>query len=221
MPVLVTDFDGTITRLDFYRLVIDELLPPDSPDYWTEYTEGRLSHFEALNRTFAAAPAAAEQLAALADRMEPDPRLAEHLKALREHGWNVTIVSAGCRWYIDRILSKAGAMGLAEVHASPGEIEEGRLRMRLPVDSPYFSPDTGIDKSAVVNAALATGEIVAFAGNGPPDIAPSLLVPSGLRFARADLAEALRSLGRSFREFNVWGEVAQALLDSGSNDSPR
>ena len=29
--VLVTDFDGTLTRHDFYRLVIDELLPPGRP----------------------------------------------------------------------------------------------------------------------------------------------------------------------------------------------
>jgi hypothetical protein len=29
--VLVSDFDGTMTRHDFYRLAIEELLPPDVP----------------------------------------------------------------------------------------------------------------------------------------------------------------------------------------------
>ena len=55
--VLVTDFDGTLTRRDFYRLVIDELLPPGTPDFWAEYLAGEITHFEAIRKTFAAAPA--------------------------------------------------------------------------------------------------------------------------------------------------------------------
>ena len=34
--VLVSDFDGTMTRRDFYQLVAERLLPPGTPDYWRE-----------------------------------------------------------------------------------------------------------------------------------------------------------------------------------------
>ena len=46
--VLVTDFDGTMTRRDFFQLVVERLLPPGTPDYWGEYLAGRITHFEAL-----------------------------------------------------------------------------------------------------------------------------------------------------------------------------
>ncbi|HEX8200963.1 MAG TPA: hypothetical protein VF590_10770, partial [Isosphaeraceae bacterium] len=75
-PVLVTDFDGTLTRHDFYRLVLERLLPPGAPDFWDEYRAGRLTHFEALRAIFAAAPAGAAALAELAGQMELDPGLA-------------------------------------------------------------------------------------------------------------------------------------------------
>ena len=52
--VLVSDFDGTMTGHDFYKLVIESLLPPDTPDYWAMYRAGTITHFEALRRYFAA-----------------------------------------------------------------------------------------------------------------------------------------------------------------------
>jgi len=56
--VLVSDFDGTMTRHDFYKLAIESLLPPDTPDYWAEYRTGAITHFEALRLYFAAIRAA-------------------------------------------------------------------------------------------------------------------------------------------------------------------
>ena len=55
MPVgtPVRDFDGTLTRHDFFRLALDRLLPPGVPDHWQEYRAGRLTHFEAMRRYYA------------------------------------------------------------------------------------------------------------------------------------------------------------------------
>ena len=39
--LLVSDFDGTMTRHDFYRLAVRSLLPADLPDYWARYRAGR------------------------------------------------------------------------------------------------------------------------------------------------------------------------------------
>jgi HAD superfamily phosphoserine phosphatase-like hydrolase len=208
--VLVTDFDGTLTRHDFYRLVIDELLPPGTPDFWSEYLSGRISHFEAIRRTFAAAPAGEATLAALADRMELEPDLSKEVEALWAAGWRVVVASAGCLWYIRRLLDEAGVS--LEVHANPGRIEDDRLAMTLPTDSPYFSPETGIDKAAVVRAALAAGGPVAFAGDGPPDLGPALLVEPRLRFARGQLARALTRRNEPFRPFERWADVARGVL---------
>lgn len=207
--VLVSDFDGTISRRDFYRLVIERLLTPGTPDYWAEYLAGRLTHFEVMNAYFAAAVPGEAGLLGLVRDMGPDPDFRDDLRRLRSSGWDVVIASAGCSWYIDRLLREAGAE--IPVHANPGRVVDGRLVMELPTSSPVFSPSTGIDKEKLVRLHLTTHDLVAFAGDGPPDLKPALLVRPELRFATGYLAGELERLGEGFRRFETWSEVARAL----------
>lgn len=208
--LLVSDFDGTMTQQDFYQVYAERLTPPDAPDFWSEYRAGRMTHFDALQEIFAFVPAGEETFLGLTGAMRLDPDLGAGVDLLRRAGWDVTVVSAGCRWYIDRLLAGAGVN--VEVHANVGHIDAaGRLIMERPRETPYPSHDVGIDKSAVVKAHLDRGWTTAFAGDGPPDLAPALLVPAHLRFAKGHLAEALAEQGESFRPFDRWLDVAQAL----------
>jgi len=34
--ILVSDFDGTMTRRDFYRLAIEQLIPKDCRNFWLD-----------------------------------------------------------------------------------------------------------------------------------------------------------------------------------------
>jgi 2,3-diketo-5-methylthio-1-phosphopentane phosphatase len=210
--VLVSDFDGTMTRHDFYKLAIQYLVPAGTPNYWREYCSGAITHFEALRRYYSAIRHSEAEVLAVIDRMELDPRLPEAVAALRQAGWNVVVTSAGCLWYIRRLLAAAGVN--IEVHSNPGRFEEGRgLLMELPVDSPYLCSAQGIDKARVVRHFLDQGHSVAYAGDGLTDVAPARLVPDHLRFARADLADALQREGLPFHPFERWSEIAQILLE--------
>ena len=211
--LFVTDFDGALTRNDFFRLVIEAFAPEGMAANWEGYRAGRLTHFEALRGIFGGIRASEAQLLALLDRAGPPPNLAFWFEALHASGWEVVVASAGCAWYIERILASCGVA--APVHANPGQFLEGQgLRMELPTGSPYYSSSTGIDKAAIVRAGQQAGRVVAFAGDGYPDVAAALLVPAGLRFARADLALALRRKRESFVPFECWTEVARALLST-------
>ncbi len=207
--VLISDFDGTITARDYYYLVIERLFTSDTPDYWAEYEAGQVTHFEALRNIFKAVPAGEAALLELTQHTGIDPELPAEIKALQAAGWDVNIVSAGCGWYIHELLRQHGVD--VPVYASTGKIVEGRLVMELPTDSPYFSREVGIDKAAAVKAALAQGKRVAYAGDGPVDLEPALLVPPHLRFARAALAQLLRQRGDGFRSFDRWSDIARAL----------
>ena len=181
--LLVTDFDGTMTRHDFYMLAARSLLPPDMPDYWAQYRAGQLTHFEALRAIFASIRAELATVRAVVDRMELDPGLPRALYQLRRSGWDVVVTSAGCDWYIRILLAEAGVT--LPVWSNPGRFEEGRgLLMELPRGSPYFSPSLGVDKAAVVREGISSGRRVAFAGDGFPDADAARLVSSELRFAR-------------------------------------
>jgi 2-hydroxy-3-keto-5-methylthiopentenyl-1-phosphate phosphatase len=212
--VLVSDFDGTMTRYDFYKLVVECLLPPETPDYWARYRAGSISHFEALRRYFASIRASEKEVLSVLKRMQLDPHLRAAVETLDRAGWKVVVASAGCAWYIRQLLHEAGVE--LEVHSNPGQFEMGKgLLMELPTGSAYLSRTVGIDKAAVVRHFIASGRPVAFAGDGFPDAEPARLVPDHLRFARGDLANVLLNAGVPFRRFETWSHIPHLLLNRG------
>ncbi len=209
--VLVSDFDGTMTRHDFYKLAIESLLPPDVPDYWADYRTGSITHFEGLRRYFAAIRASEDDVLAVVERMDLDRQLPTAVKSLRHAGWQVVVTSAGCEWYIRRLLAAVGVE--IEIHANPGRFEAGQgLLMEMPLQSKYWSPNLGVDKAGVVRDFLHQGLTVAFAGDGFPDAEPARVVSADLRFARGDLADVLRNERLEFHPFDVWSDIANRLL---------
>ncbi len=207
---LISDFDGTMTKVDFYRLAIERVIPADCPDYWRAYRQGEITHFEALNAYFQSIRATPAEMSQLLQDMQLDSQLATSVKNLAQHGWWVVVTSAGCGWYIDRMLDEAGVQ--LEVHASPGTFDPASgLTMSLPTDSPFLCREQGIDKAAVVRHWLDRSAHVAFAGDGFPDVEAARLVAQEYRFARGDLAEQLRSEGLAFRSFKHWSEIADCL----------
>lgn len=214
--ILVSDFDGTMTRHDFYQLVRKRWWNEAEPDPWEEYLAGRLSHFDALNQFFACIRADESTLRTFAEGMELDPTLPEALERLHQAGWSLVIASAGCAWYIRHLL--AGIRTPFTLHASPGHlVPGGGLVMTPPVNSPFYTPATGIDKLAVVQHALAQSGRVAFAGDGPPDLAPAGLIPGPLRFARGYLAQALTAQSESYHSLTGWKTLADQLLESSAS----
>jgi HAD superfamily phosphoserine phosphatase-like hydrolase len=203
--------DGTLTRHDFFRLAQQHLIPPGVPDHWQEYRAGRLTHFQAMQRYYAAIRASEADTLAVVEAMDLEPELARWVGRLKQIGWEVVVASAGCAWYIDHLLGREGVD--LEVHANPGRFVDGRgLLMELPAGSPYFSPSHGIDKEAVVRAEQRAGRRVAFAGDGYPDLPAARLVAPEWRFATGALALALKQEGLSFRRFRRWSEVARVLI---------
>jgi 2,3-diketo-5-methylthio-1-phosphopentane phosphatase len=209
--ILVSDFDGTMARQDFYKLALESLVPLGTPNYWAEYRAGRMTHFETLRSYFATIRASEAEVLAVVGRMELDPELPASVKQLRRAGWRVVVASAGCDWYIRRLLAAAGVE--IEVHSNPGRFEAGQgLLMQMPDGSPYLSQTLGVDKAGVVRRHLAEGRMVAFAGDGFADADAARLVADDLRFARADLAQVMGEEGLPFQPFEAWSEVARALL---------
>ena len=210
--LLVTDFDGTITRHDFYELALDRVVRTAvSPDYWALYSAGKITHFEAMRGIFSWIRCGEEAIREIIRGMDADPNLKPGVERLRASGWDVIVVSAGSSWYIRQVLDAAGVS--LEVHASPGHFTPSQgLLLEPPVDSPYYCPRMGIDKEAVVLQALRRYRRVAFAGNGPPDVEPALKVDPALRFARTFLAGELARRGEVFHRFDRWSEIADRLL---------
>ena len=210
--LLVSDFDGTMTKFDFFDLARRDLPSAADHDFWQDFVAGKITHFEAMAGIFGSIRTDRPTLENLIERMELDPALQDSVARLRVAGWEIIVASAGCDWYIRRLLDKAGVQ--LEVHANPGVFAPATgLVLSLPLGSPYFKRETGIDKPAVVRAALARDPGAVFAGDGRPDLAPAGLVAPAHRFATGWLARHLEKSGEPFRPFETWSQIADALLE--------
>jgi 2-hydroxy-3-keto-5-methylthiopentenyl-1-phosphate phosphatase len=208
---LVTDFDGTLTQRDVYELVVERFGLPPGEHPFAAYRAGELTHLEAMQRIFARVDDE-QALLDLLPGVGLQPGLEDLVGRLRAAGWDVVVVSAGCRWYIDRLLADAGVE--VEVHSNPGRFEPGRGLVIEPPTGDFVSEEVGIDKAAVLRHVRSTHHPVAFAGDGLADLPPARLVPDRLRFARGDLAAAAAAEGLTTRPFGSWAEVVEGVLAS-------
>jgi hypothetical protein len=54
MGILISDFDSTLTRYDFFDLVRKRWPTSPDDDPWEKYVAGKVTHFQALAEIFAA-----------------------------------------------------------------------------------------------------------------------------------------------------------------------
>ena len=72
-------------------------------------------------------------------RVELDLGIKKACNRLLASGWRLVIASAGCAWYIEKLLAPLNIE--AEIHANPGHFSEQEgLIMELPLASPYSQP---------------------------------------------------------------------------------
>lgn len=226
MPILVTDFDGTFTRRDFFDLILQRHGSPQARAAWQGYLDGELTHVEGIGGVFSALRTDEEGAEVLVGALDPAPGTADAVRRLQAAGWEVVIASAGCRWYIDRLLARLGLE--VTVHASPGAFTPATGLVMAPDRSdPFHHPELGIDKPAVVRdaldrdalsrgalspGALARDPLVACAGDSGTDRTGCLLVPPGRRFATGRLAQSLAAEGVPHVAFDEWPQIADHLL---------
>ena len=117
-----------MTRRDFYACAVERLLQPPDLTPWEDYTAGRTSHFLALQQILGRIRATEEQMQQTINAMQFDELAHAAVTQLHAVGWDVQVVSNGCCWYIDRLLTQHGLT--LKVLTNPGEFSPaGGLQM--------------------------------------------------------------------------------------------
>ncbi|MEI8344676.1 MAG: MtnX-like HAD-IB family phosphatase [Candidatus Omnitrophota bacterium] len=130
------DFDGTIAKVD----VVDAVLKRFAPKQWkaieAEWLSGKIGSRACLGRQIDLVRVSQKKLAGFLDTIEIDPHFVAFLKTCLELGIEVSVVSDGFDFIIDRVLKKALA-------------GKGRLLRNLPVHSNRFEWRSGVGPKAV------------------------------------------------------------------------
>lgn len=168
---LATDFDGTIIKQDFFWHIIDKVLSEEDIEPWDDYKEGRITHFEGLNRIFKKIRIPAKTLHKLIFEISLEDCFLDTIKLCIKNNIKIYIISAGADYYIKLILEELGIKDSIEIIANKSAYsqEQGLIMTKMNESSEFYSANYGVNKVGVIKYLKKHYDKVIFAGDGTPD----------------------------------------------------
>jgi 2,3-diketo-5-methylthio-1-phosphopentane phosphatase len=205
--VLISDFDGTISKKDFFYMVIDTLLKDktDALAPWRDYLNGKIKHIDALTGIFSQIHLTQQELDEFIFTIEVDSFFYDTAKYCMDKNIPFYICSAGTNYYIKKRISdtlQKYNITLISNDATYSQ-QDGMKLVAPPETSPYYNANTGISKQAIVQKLKDEGFFTIYAGDGKPDFKSAQI--ADVVFAKDMLLELCRQKSietKPFKNFN-------------------
>lgn len=209
--VLVSDFDGTISKEDFFNMVIEKLLKKEDIKPWDDYVAGKITHFEALSRIFAKVRIPQDELDIFIQSIQIDEKFPETLELCGRLGIPVYICSAGMDYYIRKRIPQYIEKYNIAVISNKAEYspQTGFKLTPLPEGNPYYSKEVGVNKEALVANIKQQGNFTIFAGDGRPDIFAAKAADAV--FAKDILLELCKKQNVKTFKFDGFGDIIKYI----------
>jgi 2,3-diketo-5-methylthio-1-phosphopentane phosphatase len=204
---LVTDFDGTASIDDFFWCAINEYLQESDLKPWSDYTDGKIKHVQALARIFEKIHAEKNDFHEFIDRFPMEEKFIDTMKLCKEKSIKVFIVSAGADYYIKRILKdNIDKYNINLIsNKSIYEPELGLKFLDHDKNYQYYDENLGISKVKVIKNLKDAGYYCIFAGDGKPDF--DACVYADKIFARKTLLEMCQQKGMKTEKFVSYNDI--------------
>lgn len=201
----VADFDRTMTEEDFFKSVLDRHLTEEKRKEVLAMKENGIIGVSFLNAIFAELNMNEDELH---DEILTTINLEEGAKnviaEVEKSGGDFYILSAGCAYYIEKILAHHNITGI-NVISNPGRYANRGIEIVPNPEFSYYHKDYGIDKGIVINQLHEQYKIVMFAGDSLPDLPAAK--KADIVFARAALPKILEKEGIKHEQFNAFGDI--------------
>ena len=203
-PVVVSDFDGTISQIDVTDQILTQLAHPSWREVEQEWALGTIGSRECLERQIALVQASADELNAVIDTIELDPGFAALCQFAQQKHVPFYIASDGFDYVIHRVLKGAGLARRfrKNVYASALRVEGRRLLPSFPQKPCEHGCATC--KVALLNRLREDHQPIIFVGDGMSD---------RYAFEAADVVFAKRQLLAYCREKGIVCHAFETLRD--------
>jgi 2-hydroxy-3-keto-5-methylthiopentenyl-1-phosphate phosphatase len=220
-PVVFSDFDGTITRLDVTDEILEKFADPSWREVEEQWLRGDIGSRECFERQAALVRVTAKQLNALIDAIPLDPDFPEFYRTLKVWGLPFYIVSDSFDYVIRRVLKRVGADGELRngrhLFSTGLELEAGRMRAVFPHSNHGCNHGCATCKPAIICRVRKKQQQVIFIGDGLSD--RFAVEAADVVFAKHELLAYCREHGIACRPFETFGDVQKELaefLEAGS-----
>ncbi|MCP8969789.1 MtnX-like HAD-IB family phosphatase [Ectobacillus ponti] len=207
----VSDFDGTISKEDFYMIMMDKYVP-EGRKLFTQWKAGELKDIDFLSTIFRSINQEEEQIIQDTLEIPIDEYVPEFIRHVQANGGDFYILSAGTDYYIHHILEKYGMEGV-HVFSNEGVYREKGVHLNIDQNGWHYSERYGIDKSKVIQHLKKQYEAIYFAGDSEPDSHPA--VHADITFAKSALQDLLREQGVPFVPVDHFRQIEAYLTEKG------
>ncbi|RMF63223.1 MAG: 2-hydroxy-3-keto-5-methylthiopentenyl-1-phosphate phosphatase [Calditrichaeota bacterium] len=207
------DFDGTVAENDVGNLFFRTFGGQRCLEVVARWKAGEISSKTCLTLECDATRVSREQMARFADQQKLDPFFGDFVAFCREQRVEVTIVSDGLDFYIERILRNHGLAGEVEFRSNRVVFLDGN---RIRPEFPYYELGCrrcGNCKGWHVREAKAQGHRVVYIGDGLSDRCGAEAADVVFAKRGRDLLRYCRRNGIPCHEFNDFGEVQRKLTE--------
>lgn len=212
----VSDFDGTISKKDFYWIVIEKYFP-EGADLVKKWRAEEIKDIDFLRTVFSSIHQDENQIIEDVLEIPIDEHIPAFIKKVQEHGGDFYVLSAGTDYYINYILDKYEIENVT-VLANKGYYQENNVHLSIDPEDRYYSERYGINKAAVLQDFKKEYETVHFAGDSEPDSHPAVYADH--TFAKDRLQEILTEKQVPFFPVNDFHEVERELIRQGFIKEP-
>ncbi|TMU87351.1 2,3-diketo-5-methylthio-1-phosphopentane phosphatase [Bacillus sp. BHET2] len=207
----VSDFDGTISKKDFYHLVLEKYFA-EGKELYTQWKSGGLKDIEFLSQVFTSIHQNESQIIQDIHSIELDGHISTFIRKVQAQGGVFYILSAGTDYYIHHLLKQHGITNV-KVYSNEGFYKEKNVHMKIDPEHPHYSERYGIDKSKVITMLKEEYDTIYFAGDSEPDSHPAKV--ADVTFAMKALPEILKETKTPFIEVKDFLDIDQYLTKQG------
>lgn len=208
----ISDFDGTLTEKDFYKIITDEYLKEETKEMYKDWKNKKIKDVEYLGYVFGNIKRTEKEIYDDIMKIKLDRFAAEFIKNIEANGGDFIIVSAGTGYYIDKVL-KNNQIQDVEVYTNKGIFEDNGIHFVLDKNDEFYSEIYGIDKMKIVKKLKSKYDKIFYAGDSEPDLKAALL--ADIVFAKGKLIDFLKQENKEFIEFNDFSDIWKKLKTMG------
>lgn len=208
--IFVSDFDGTITKKDFYWILLDDYIGQKGIDYYHEWKKTKKIGTEFLNTVFTWHTFTEDERLEALGKVDIDDHLEQVVDYVIEKGGDFHICSAGFKYYIDIALEEKG-LGHLSVHTNEGTFRNDTFIMEPDEASPFFSKIYGINKEIVALYYKERCQKLYFAGDTEPDFHAAK--HADVIFAKHELAVLLDKAGIDYYPYVDFADILKLLKE--------
>jgi 2-hydroxy-3-keto-5-methylthiopentenyl-1-phosphate phosphatase len=215
-PVVLCDFDGTITTIDTAELVLARFAQGDFQSFDKQFEKGELTLDEYLNGQFSLVKASKKEiLEELKDKVIFRPHFKELAEYCKEKQILFMIVSAGLDFVIEHFLKLNGCQELVETCTPKAVVDAHGISFKFPK---LLDPTSDNFKQDIVRNYKGQAKKVIYVGDGFADCAAAMDADCSFAIEGSRLAELCKSLGipcRTITDFQTIIDVLRKIPPRG------